>query len=169
MHLKLPQLKNRYFLTFIACVIFIIDLVFLYYIKYQNQNLPFSDFNILYIGNIFNLIFTSLTIFGLIIYTIRLKSNYNKKFIIANTVIITAFLLLSVLSTKIKLPLPDIYFLDHPLSEIFVGFLFILFQFMQFVFMMILWMVSFGSKDLIILRGIVNSVVLLFLLLFFAL
>ncbi len=168
MHLKIFQLKNRYFLTFIACVIFIIDLVFLYYIKYQNQNLPFSDFNILYIGNIFNLIFTSLTIFGLIIYTLKLKSDYNSKFIIANTVIITAFLLLSVLSTKIKLPLPDIYFLDHPLSEIFVGFLFILFQFMQFVFMMILWMVSFGSKDLIILRGIVNSVVLLFLLLFFA-
>jgi uncharacterized SAM-binding protein YcdF (DUF218 family) len=167
MHLKIIQIKNRYFITIIACIIFLLDLVFLYYIKYQNQRLPFSDFNILYVGNIFNFSFTFLTISGLIIYTVKLKSDYNRKFIIANTTVITALLLLSVLSTVTKLPLPDIYFLDHPLSEIFVGFMFVLFQFMQFVFMIILWMASFGIKDLIILRGIVNATVLLFLLLFF--
>ena len=168
MHLKILQLKNRYFITFIACIIFISDLVLLYYNKYQNQSLPFSDFKIFYIGNILNLIFTFLTILGLIIYTVKLKSDYNRKFIIANTVIITALLLLSVLSIKIKLPLPDIYFLDHPLSEIFVGLMFVLFQFMQFVFMIILWIISFGTKDLIILRGIIISTVLMILLLFSA-
>jgi vancomycin permeability regulator SanA len=46
--------------------------------------------------------------------------------------------------------------------------MFALFQFVQFVFMIVLWLNSFGSHSLIFLRSVVNSVALLFLLLFFA-
>ena len=168
MRLKFLHLRNRFLITIFASFILAVDLLFLYFFKYKNQGLPFSNFYIFFIGNLFNLAFTLLTILGLLIYTIKKESNYNSLYVIANTTVITLFLLFAFLSTKIKLPLPNIYLLDHPLNEIFKGLMFVLFQFMQFVFMMTLWMVSFGVKDLIMLRGVLNSIVLLFLLLAFS-
>ena len=168
MHLKFERLQNKFFITIVASLILVIDLFFLYFIKYKNQGLPYSDFNILYIGNVFNFIFTILTIFGLFVYTIKIKSNYNKLFVISSVAAITILLLLAVLSTHVKLPLPNIYILEHPLSKIFIGVMFTFFQFVQFIFMIILWLNSFGSHSLINLRGIVNSIAILFLLLVFA-
>ncbi len=168
MGLRILYLKNRFVVTFFVSVVLFLDLLFLYFIKYNNQNLSFSNFNIFYIGNLFNLVFTLLTFLGLLFYTYKRKTNYNKFFVLSYIIALTILLLLAFLSTKIKLSLPNVYLLDHPLNEIFIGLMFVLFQFVQFVFMITLWMISFGMKDLIILRGIVNSLALLFFLLVFS-
>jgi vancomycin permeability regulator SanA len=168
MYSKIARHQSKFIITIVASLVLVMDLIFLYFFKYKNQGLPISDFNISYIGNVFNLIFTILTVFGLFTYTIKNKSNYNRLFVISNVAAITVLLLLAVLSTKVKLPLPNIYILEHPLSKIFIGLMFALFQFAQFNLLVVLWLSSFGSHSLINFRGIVNSIALLFLLLLFA-
>ena len=141
-----------------------IDLLALYYFKYQNQDIPFSGFSISYLGNIINMIFTAILILGIIFYTFLTRHGFKPGFLISFTIILNVILLLAVISTKIHLPLPNIYILDHPLHKIFIGALFSLYQFIQFIFMSILWYSVIG-RELVILRAIVNSVVIVALLL----
>ncbi len=52
---------------FIIILTIIIDLLFLYFIKYHNQRLSLSEFSLNSIGNVLNLFFTALIIIGILI------------------------------------------------------------------------------------------------------
>ncbi len=77
-------------------------------------------------------------------------------------------LMLAWISTSIKLPLPKTYILQHPFNHVFSGAIFIIYQFFTFAVISIIWMRIFNIKDLLWLRGIVNSVLIVLLILFFA-
>ncbi len=164
---KLTQ--KRYLAALIAILILLFDLLLLYYIKYQNQGLPISSLKIFYTGNFLNAAFSFIAILGVIIYTIKMKSNSKLLMIILFPVLLTAFLLIAYASTKVPLPLPDVYFIDHPLSLVAVGILFSFYQFLQFMFIALLWFNILGGKELIFIRSVFDSaaLVMLFLILTF--
>ncbi len=157
-------IKNNILFTGIIIVISALDLLLLYYFKYRSQGVPFSEFNLSYIGNILNLIFTLFIIAGLLLYTFLTKHGFRKGFLISFTVVLNLVLLFAVMSTKINLPLPHEYVFDHPIGKVFTGALFAAYQFVQFIFLSILWYSVIG-KELVILRAVVNSVVLVVLML----
>ena len=157
--------KNKYPVVALVSLILILDLLFLYYEKYNNQGLTLHNFKILYTGNILNLLTTVIAVLGTIFYSIKSKTKFNSAFLISFSLIITAVLILAAVSDKINLPLPNFYFMDHPIRKIFIGVLFTLFQFLELLFSMILWLSIFGGKELLVLRGLVNTTaVLMFLL-----
>jgi len=158
-------ISNKNVLSAVIIVIALLDLLILYFFKYKNQGLDISDFNLLYVGNALDFVFTLILIIGIILYSFFKKQAFKSSFLIFFTVILNLVLALAIISTIIRLPLPNIYFLDHPLSIIFIGALFSLYQFIQFIFLSILWYSVIG-KELVILRAVVSSVVLVVLLLF---
>ena len=168
MSAKSKKLKNKGLITAAVILILFIDLIFLFYIKYENQGLELSNFNFIFVGNLLNILFTFAAILGVIMYSVKVKSEFNAALLISFSVILTSALIIAFISTKISLPLPNDYFLDHPLKKIAVGFLFSLYQYFQFLFIGIIWFYLLGGKELIFLRAIVNSAALVMVLLFLA-
>ena len=168
MSAKSKKIKNKGLITATVVLILFFDLIFLFYIKYANQGLELSNFNFIFIGNILNILFTFAAILGVIMYSVKVKSEFKAALLISFSVILTSALIIAFISTKISLPLPNDYFLDHPLKKIAVGFLFSLYQYFQFLFIGIIWFYLLGGKELIFLRAIVNSAALVMVLLFLA-
>lgn len=154
---------RRKLLSIIIPVI-IFDLIFLYFIKYRNQGLPISDFDILYPGNFFNLFFAFILILGIVFYSYNKKIEYKPRLLIFYTVLMTAALVLSEIYSLVKIPLPNIFILDHPLREVLQGILFSVYQFIQFIFISVVWITLSGRKDLLLLRATVNSVAIVIFL-----
>jgi len=59
------KLKDKYTVTVV--ILLLIQLVILYYLKYDNQNLPLSEFSLSFKGNIFNLAVTLALMLGFIL------------------------------------------------------------------------------------------------------
>ena len=153
--------------TVIVSVILILitHLFILYFIKYNNQNLSFSNLDFSGTGNIINLFFTFFLLTGVIIYVIRSTENLNFKTIIIYTIISSLILLLCFLTLYLKIPPSSIYIFEQTLNKFIVGFFFALYQFVQFMFISYIWLRVFTEKKLISLRAIFNSVIILILLL----
>jgi len=158
---------KRLIVSAVVILILLADLLILYFIKYKNQGLPLSNFRIFYIGNLLNAIFSFLAILGVILYSLKIRANYKPSLLIIFSVILTICLFIAYGSTKINLPLPNIYIIDHPLSLIAIGFLFSFYQYLQFIFIAILWFSILGGKELILIRAIFNSAAFVFLILAF--
>ncbi|MFO7445905.1 MAG: YdcF family protein [Ignavibacteriaceae bacterium] len=152
----------------VIIIILLADLLFLYYLKYNNQNLSLSEFRLTNIGNFLNLFFTVVCIVGLILYSAQRKLKPNTTIIISFTVVLTIILIFAAISIKIKLPLGSSYMFSRPLPEVITGFLFLLHLFILFIFISFLWFSLFGGRDLLILRASVNSVIIVVVLFLFA-
>lgn len=130
--------------------------------------MPLSQFTFSYLGNILNLIFTLLLISGIILYTVLSKYGFSKAMLVSFTIFLNLILFAALISTKIKMPLPDVYVFDHPLAKVFSGILFVLYQFFQFFFISVIWL-NVISKELVLLRAVVYTftfAVFLFMLTF---
>ncbi len=166
--MSLNLTKNKNLITLIVLSLVIFNLFFLYFIKYTNQNLPFSNFNFSNIGNIFNLSCTLILFTGIVIFSLRSGRSFNSSLLISLTVIMTLVLLIASLLTIINFPFSNRYIFGHPFNEVFVGFVFSFYQFIQFFFIFIIWLNLFGKTDFIYLRSFINSIVLVAALLVFA-
>lgn len=142
--------------------ILISQLYILYFIKYSNQNLLFSNFNLFVTGNIINFVITFLLVTGVIIYLLR-NSYYRP--VITYTFITSILLLICFLSLYISIPESNIYFFEQPLNKFITGLFFILYLFVQVMFLSFVWLRIFTGKNLISLRVIFNSFIILILLL----
>ena len=151
----------------VVSVIFILisQLYILYYIKYSNQNLSFSDFNLFVTGNIINLLFAFILVAGVIIYLIKDKKNNNIRPVITYTFITSFLLLLCFLTLYISIPSSSIYIFEQTLSKFIVGIFFALYLFVHFMFISFVWLRIFTARDFIFLRVLFNSVIIVILLL----
>lgn len=158
----MPTIKNKnkrkYTIAVVVSLILIFDLLFLYFEKYNNQGLSLRNFNLLYIGNLLNLLTTIPAVLGTFIYTLKSNSKFNATFLISFSFIITLVLIVASFSDKLSLPFPNIYIMDHPVRKIIIGALFTLFQFLQLLFIIIIWLNILGRTELLILRGFVYTV-----------
>ena len=129
------KLKDKFKIT--TAVILFIQLIMFYYIKYDNQNLPLSEFSISFTGNLFNLAVILTIILGLFFLP---KIQLQRKVIIYYIMLLFILLFISFIATKINLPFKDIYIIAQPGDKIFVAFLFTLYQWVLFSFLSILWL-----------------------------
>lgn len=147
--------SGKYLLLFV--LIIIIDLAFLYFIKYQNQSLSLSEFNLLNIGNIINLFFHFILIFGVLVIVFSKSIQPDLKYLLP-LFFVNQFLLASVYGvSKVSLPFNDIYYLNQNGNRLFVGVLFTLYQFTFFVMMFYIWSNIIKVKNLLVIRSILNA------------
>jgi len=159
--------KNTSFVSIIAVCIAIIDLFVIYYVKYKIQGLSLSHFNLFYIGNILNLIFSAALVFGLIL-NVFIKNKVSDKVIFICTLMMTVFLIAGILNEFIKFPLPKIYMIEHTFRDVLNGFLFSLYQFVNFIFLSIIWLHIMGGRGLLFLNASVDAAIIMVAFLIFA-
>jgi vancomycin permeability regulator SanA len=157
--------NKRGFICGVIILILLLNLLFLLYIKYENQGLPVSRFNLFYLGNILNIFFGFAAILGIILFALSKKSAFSPLFMLIFAILLSSSLVVAAMSTRVSLPLPNVYFLDHPLQKIAEGLFFSFYQYLLFLFIAIIWFNLVGRRELIILRSIVNSAALVLLLL----
>lgn len=160
--------KNKKGYVFFILLILAGDLIFLFYVKYQNQNLSLSEFRIGSIGNILNLSFTVFLFLGIIFYTIRARINFSFKILFTWCVLITLFLFIAYINTKIPFPFSKAYIFDHPLSKIISASLFFVFQILTIIFMCFVWLSISDKKEYKKSRTIINSIIIFIGLFLFA-
>jgi vancomycin permeability regulator SanA len=157
--------NKRGLISGIVILILLLDLFFLLYTKYENQGLPIARFNFFYLGNILNLFFTFVAVLGMIFYAFTKRPTFSPYFVLTFVVLLSSSLVVAVASIRVTLPVPDVYFLDHPLQKIAEGALFSFYQYLLFLFITIIWLSLLSRRELITLRSIVNSAALIMLLL----
>ena len=114
--------KNSVVLTIIFLLL---QLTFLFIIKYENQDLPITNFSFFKTGNLLN---TFLYAGIIIVLSVAIKKNLVSKKIISVFLIISwILLLLAFISTKIKFFSQNDYFLYQPLNKIVIGMLFLIY------------------------------------------
>ncbi len=156
---------SKWRLLSVIIVVIILDLLFLYYIKYKNQGIPLSDFSIIFKGNQLNLFFTLVLIISILIYSFSKRNVYKPKLLIFYTTLMTFALFFAEFYYWLKIPIPNYYFLEHPLEEIIKGIFFSLFQLVQFIFISVIWIAFLGGKKLLVLKSLGISVLVTALLL----
>lgn len=160
--------KNKKGYVFFILLFLIGDLIFLYFIKYQNQNLPLSEFRINNIGNILNLSFTVFLISGIIFYTLKTKINFKLNILFSECFLITLFLFTAYISTKISLPFSKTYIFDHPFNKFIIASLFLIFQILTIIFMCFVWLSISEKKEYTKSRTVINSLIIFIALFVFA-
>lgn len=153
-------MKNRVLsikLTLTIIQVLVLNLVFLFYLKYSNNKLSFSDFDLINTGNILNIIFFSATVIGLLV-------SYYKKISMPSTIIFILLVLLNLFLVSvliinfINLPRQEYYLSTLAFTQVVVISAFCLFQFTQFFLMLFVWSKILGLENLIYLRSAINSI-----------
>ena len=157
--------KNKVsLLTLFIILAIILDLFFLYFIKYQNQNLSVKEFNLNNIGNIIILLFTLLLLTGIIVSQFLKKDVINSKVFLGFLFLTQLFLIGAYISTIVNLPFKGIYIFRQNGNRLFIASLFTLFSFSNFVLLFIVWLSIIKTNNIVI-RSIVNSAILMFIIL----
>ena len=165
---KKVDTENKAWLTLFVIMLTIFNLLFLIYIKYDNQNMPLSDFRLYYIGNLFNISFSIVLTIGLIAYMLKEKTNLSPVSIFLLGAAMTIFLFVAWIFAKSPISLPDVTILNQPLNRIFISGLFFTYQFIQFILIVEIWLSLSQKSNLIFLRALVDSVLITMILLVFS-
>ncbi len=150
-------------------LLLIIQLAAVYYIKYSNQTLPFSEFNIAFTGNLFLLIIYSCLIAILLINSLKEIRNIPKKNIISFLIVSWLLLVLAFLSIKFNIGLNKIYLLGQPGNKLLTGLLFTFFLIGLFSFVLYGFSVLFTKTKASLLKTVYGStlMIIIFLLVTF--
>lgn len=141
----------------LAIFIVLLNLVFLYYLKYSHHHLSLSDFSFAKIGNIINLAFATITIIGVFILYFK-KVNITPNIIFLLLVLLNLFLLVVVIVNFIKIPSREYYLLTLSFTQVLIISAFCLFQFTQLFLMLLVWLKIFKIENFVYLRAAVNSI-----------
>ncbi len=160
----MPKIKERKYI-WLHVLFLLLQLLAILYIKYSNQNLPFSEFNIGFIGNLFLLILYICLILVLLINSIKEHISISNKTIIIFLVLTWLLLLISFLSIKIEIGLNKIYLFGQPGNKLFTGFLFISFLIGLFSFLLYTFSLLFFKSKPNIIRSVYGSVLMLLIFL----
>jgi len=153
-------MKNRFLsfnLVLVISLILMLNLIFLFYLKYSHHQLSFSDFNFTKTGNIINLTFTIITILGVfILYFKKVNITHNIIFLLLG--LLNFFLLVVVIVNFINIPSREYYLLSLSFTKVLIISAFSLFQFTQLFLMLLVWLKIFKIENLVYLRAAVNSI-----------
>jgi vancomycin permeability regulator SanA len=166
-------IKNKKYNSGKAVLLFILittlNLAFLYFIKYQNQRLTLSDFNLFTIGNLINLVLFIIFILGVLIIfydkNLQFEFKYLIPIFIANQVILVSVYL----ATKVALPFDEFYYLSQNGNRLFIGALFTIYQFTFLTLIIFIWNIVYRVTNLLFIRSLLSAgwAMLFFLILAF--
>ncbi len=150
---------KKYFI--IVSILLIAQLVFLFVIKYLNQDLQLSYFSILKTGNAINLLLY-LGIITSFYFIVRMNGSKPGKRILTSYVI-TSWLLIIIafISTKVRIISSGVYFYDQPADKILTGLLFLFFLITLFSFLIYLWTKVFRKQKSSIVKNIFGTILIL--------
>lgn len=144
-----------------SIIIALLDLVFLYFIKYRNQHLSFlRNFDFFYIGNLINLLFSLILILGLLILLFKRGVYANTKHVRSFIIIINFFLLIAAIISSAHIAPTDYYIFHEPAEKIIEGLFYLLFQLAEFAFIVFIWLNIKRKKKFILLESILNALAL---------
>jgi vancomycin permeability regulator SanA len=165
--MKKPQ--DKYKITYlIVAGLLLLNLFFIYLLKYINQELPITEFRLFIPGNIINLLFILILVAGLAVLIFRDEVKEHTRTIISLIIIINILLILSAVINFITLPLPDYYVFDYHISRVVVGFMFALYQFMLIIFISTVWLFILGYNRFLFLRAVLNSALIMAMIFVFS-
>lgn len=165
--MKKIKRNNINLLSTISILIVFLHLLIIFYVKYKIQNLPIGNFRLGYIGNLLNLVFSTLLIIGLVV-NIFIKSRVSDRTILSYIVIMTVFLFAGIINSFIKFPMPKIYMFEHQFRDVLTGMLFSAYQFVNFILIFVIWMNITGRHGLLFLNASLNAVIIIILFFIFA-
>jgi len=156
--------QKKYIITIV--ILLLAQLVFLFAVKYMNQDLPFNYFSIAKTGNFFNILIYAGIISGIVIGIRKNKSGISNKSITTFIVISWLLVLSSFITTKVKIVSNDVYIYEQPGDKVLTGFLFLFFLLTLFYFLIFLWSRIISKTKSGFFRNILSTtLMLLFLLL----
>jgi len=159
--------QKKYIIAII--ILLLAQLIFLFAVKYINQDLPLNYFSIAKTGNIFNLLIYSGIISGILIGIRKTKSGISNKSVTIFLVISWFLLIISFITTKVKIVSAGIYFYEQPGDKVLTGTLFLFFLLTLFYFLIFLWSRIISKHRSTIVRNIFSTMLMLVLLLIFTL
>ncbi len=157
--------SNRKLLLFYYVFAALLNLALLILLKYKNQSISLADINLLYAGNILNVIAGLFLIFGLFWLFFSNSKLLNSKLLLIGFLINNLLLAICFIVVSIQLPFKDIYFLGLNGNKFFIALMFTLYNFTFFVLIFISWSEIIKTKNLILLRSALNSALLMTFLL----
>jgi len=131
--------KNKSNEVLLSSLLLLLQLSFLYFIKYMNQDLPFNNFSLFNTGNIINFLLYFGIIAGLI-FVVKRKSGFiDKKIQITFLILSWLLLILAFVSTKVKIISDGVYYLNQPGDKVLTGLLFLFYVLSLLYFLVYLW------------------------------
>lgn len=159
--------ENKKILYLLIIAAFL-QLLLLYYFKYQNQNLSILNLNLENAGNLYNLIIYSVIIILLFISLINKKSKLNLRLLSSLLVVSYLFLIFWFISTKIRLPFNSIYIFGQFGNKLFTGLCYTFYQLLIFVLMFVLIFAFKKNQNKIFVKASVFSICLMIGFLFYS-
>ena len=142
-------------------ILLLLQLAFLYYVKYSNQSLSLDNFSILKTGNLLNFLLYAGILSGIFIVFRKNKNTVRIK-TITNLIIISWLLLVvSFLSTRFEFVSGGSYLLSQPIGKVITGILFLSYLLSLFYFLLFIWLTIFKSDSLKFLKLIFFTFILL--------
>lgn len=148
-------------ILFFIILVILANLVSLYFIKYHNQNLSIKEFNLDSFGNLANLLLTIVLILSILFEHLKFGNVIKNKTFLSIFVLLQLFLFISYLSTVINPVFKGIYFLGQNANRLLVASLFTVFNYLYFVLIFFLWLNIIKTKNLLLLRSMLNSALLM--------
>lgn len=166
--MSLPETKVK---TILTAVFFVsLNLLATYYIKYSLNSISLAEFNIHYFGNLLNFLVSASIILALLIHFIQ-SDKYTKGFSrLVNflLVIMVAGLAIVIFIDYSGLSLPDNYIFQYPFKKVFIGAILISNGLFQIFILVLLWNLLISKNQLLFIRSMFISALLVILLLVFS-
>jgi len=156
------KLSEKYFL-FISSILLLMQLIFLYVVKYLNQDLSLNEFSITKIGNIFNLLVYVGIIIGIIVSFKKKKTGVSRKSVLIFILITWILLIIAYLTTEIKILSSNTYILLQPADKVLTGIMFVSYLFVLFYFLLLLWNKIISKNEITTLKNVYSTVLIMIL------
>ncbi len=145
-----------------------LQLLLLYFFKYQNQNLSVFDIDLEITGNLYNLVVYLTLIFLFIGSLISKKVNINLKLTTSLMVLSYLFLVSGFISTKVNLPFNAIYIFGQFGNKLFTGLCYTIYQLLIFTSVFVLIFAFRKGQGKIFIKSLLLSLALMVTFLFYS-
>ena len=134
------------------------------------NGLAWKDFNIFYLGNLFNIFLSILLITGvLIIYYFKKDfKNLDKYILLILAVSFLLPLILVFIIEQFKITFPDDYIFNYPVQKVYIAFLFVISESIQIFSLFVIWLMIYSYKEFSLLNSLFYSVASIILLVLFS-
>ncbi|MFN3871442.1 MAG: YdcF family protein [Ignavibacterium sp.] len=158
--MKSSTKENKGVLYLLIIAVFL-QLLILYFFKYQNQNLSVLNLNLKVTGNLFNLIIYLLSEILLIFALFNYKVKLQLKLLSILIVLSYFFLLFGYISTKINLPFNSIYIFGQFGNKLFTGLCYTIYQLLFFTFVIVLVLNLRKNQNRIFIKSFFLSIIIM--------
>lgn len=162
------QSKDSNSVLYLLIIATILQLILLYYFKYQNQNLSIKSINLDASGNLINLIIYLIPLLILVSVLINKKSKINLNLLSFLLVASYIFLILGFISTRLKLPFDSIYVFGQFGNKLFTGLCYSIYQFTFFSYVFVLIFNTMNKPNKILMKSFFASLIIMISLLVYS-